>query len=150
MGNFYKVRSLSIVEQDEGIKRKFPQFKRFVNYKKGMWVGSLNPTIWSPKYKIKIIYIMKSKPQVTVIKPELLYAKEKKHLPHVYPENVLCLFDPKKKEWNDRQFIAHTIIPWTSLWLFYYEDWLYTGNWLGGGRHPNKVQNKSKNTRIKI
>lgn len=32
--------------------------------------------------------------------------------------------------------IANTILPWTSLWLYYYEIWLGTGKWEGGGDHP--------------
>lgn len=29
-----------------------------------------------------------------------------------------------------------TVVPWTSLWLFYFEDWLDSGEWRGGGMHP--------------
>jgi hypothetical protein len=29
--------------------------------------------------------------------------------------------------------IATTIIPWLSLWLYYYEVWHATGEWMGGG-----------------
>jgi len=32
--------------------------------------------------------------------------------------------------------IAKTIIPWTSLWLYFFGDWLITGEWNGGGEHP--------------
>jgi hypothetical protein len=31
--------------------------------------------------------------------------------------------------------IALTIIPWLLEWLVYYEAWLVTGEWLGGGVH---------------
>lgn len=27
--------------------------------------------------------------------------------------------------------IAETIVPWTALWLLYYELWLETDEWLG-------------------
>ena len=33
--------------------------------------------------------------------------------------------------------LATTIVPWCSEWLFYYELWLATGEWLGGGVHPH-------------
>ena len=29
-----------------------------------------------------------------------------------------------------------TVVPWTSLWLFYFEDWLASNEWKGGGEHP--------------
>jgi len=32
--------------------------------------------------------------------------------------------------------LADTILPWASLWFFYYEIWLATGEWVGGGEHP--------------
>jgi hypothetical protein len=34
--------------------------------------------------------------------------------------------------------IANTIVPWSVLWLFYFEDWLCTGEWSGGGVHPEQ------------
>lgn len=36
-------------------------------------------------------------------------------------------------EWNSGMLIANTIIPWASGWLFFYEFWLATGQWFGGG-----------------
>jgi len=32
--------------------------------------------------------------------------------------------------------IADTIIAWASEWLFFYELWLATGEWHGGGHDP--------------
>jgi hypothetical protein len=32
--------------------------------------------------------------------------------------------------------IADTIVPWTSEWLMYYEIWLATSDWYGGGVWP--------------
>ena len=151
MGKFYNSKDLSIIQQDQRIKERFPQFiRRRTSYKEGIWDGDLQPTKWSPKYKIKIIYKLKQHPKVSVISPKLLFAKGKGRLPHVYPGNKLCLFYPNKGEWGSDKFIADTIIPWTSLWLFYYEDWFYTGQWKGGGIHPNKKQKSKNEKRIKI
>jgi hypothetical protein len=33
---------------------------------------------------------------------------------------------------HDR-LLAITVVPWISEWLIYYELWLVTGRWLGGG-----------------
>ena len=35
------------------------------------------------------------------------------------------------------QKFAETIVPWACLWLYYYEVWHATGEWLGGGLHPS-------------
>ena len=29
--------------------------------------------------------------------------------------------------------LDQTVVPWTSLWLFYFEDWLSSDEWKGGG-----------------
>ena len=61
-----------------------------------------------------------------------------KELPHVYSqkEQRLCLYYPRGRcAWNSSMGIAKTIMPWTSEWLFFYELWLATGEWLGGGIH---------------
>jgi hypothetical protein len=39
-------------------------------------------------------------------------------------------------------FIDKTIVPWCYLWLFYFEDWLATGEWKGGGIHPETPDGK--------
>ncbi len=40
--------------------------------------------------------------------------------------------------------LADTILPWASLWLFYYEVWLATGEWVGGGEHPGEREDPGK------
>lgn len=154
--NFQNFRNLSIAEQDLRIKNKFPQFKAYhqKNHQEKTWIGELQPTKWSPSYKIKIVYKFNISPIVNVLKPNLILAKGKSSLPHVYSNNELCLFLPKKHEWTSNHFIADTIIPWTSEWLFYYEDWVYSGNWKGGGEHPQRKQknkdSKKNKRKIKI
>ena len=34
--------------------------------------------------------------------------------------------------------IDQTIVPWTILWLFYFEEWLDSNEWKGGGVHPKE------------
>lgn len=40
--------------------------------------------------------------------------------------------------------IADTYIPWAIEWLYYYEIWLVTGEWCGGGIHPTTAKPKSE------
>jgi hypothetical protein len=28
-------------------------------------------------------------------------------------------------------------LPWAAIWLFYFEEWLASGEWKGGGEHPH-------------
>jgi hypothetical protein len=32
--------------------------------------------------------------------------------------------------------IADSVVPWASEWLFFYEIWLPSGEWHGGGEWP--------------
>ena len=62
-------------------------------------------------------------------------------IPHTYGNERPCFFDPKN-DWRPDMKIAVTIIPWLSLWLFYYEVWRATGTWYGGGTHPTEFDPK--------
>jgi hypothetical protein len=59
--------------------------------------------------------------------------REGKYPHHILKHNRLCLYYPKFKEWMPHMFLADTIIPWSSLWLYYYDHWLKYDKWLGGG-----------------
>ena len=105
------------------LRQKFPQFQ----YKgKGVWIGTLQPTPLSPIYKIKIVELRHSFPHVYVLEPKIV-----KDAPHLYSDRSLCLFFPKDFSWSKKSLIAETIVPWTALWLYFYEWWLKTGFWYG-------------------
>lgn len=79
-------------------------------------------------------------PEVFVLSPCLKSLAGNGALPHIYPYNgpgtKLCLWWPKRREWVPQMKLVETFIPWTAEWLWYFEDWLYTGEWDGGGAHP--------------
>lgn len=92
----------------------------------------IKPTEDSENYIVDIIYKQNLSPKVLLISPQLgTYNGKKPH--HLYGEinghPQLCLYYPKNKEWTRFDYIADTIIPWISTWLFAYEYWLITGNW---------------------
>ena len=39
-------------------------------------------------------------------------------------------------DWRPDQKISEFIIPWIAVWLYFYEVWHITGEWLGGGHEP--------------
>jgi hypothetical protein len=49
---------------------------------------------------------------------------------------------PKEWVWCKQSLIAKTIIPWTALWLLYYELWMDIGEWLGPSSHAQPFQQK--------
>ncbi|HLR70454.1 hypothetical protein [Pseudogracilibacillus sp. ICA-222130] len=134
--NFFNKNHIPISQQIIAMNLAFPKFKQAWKKNKVVWTGKLQPTPLSKSYLVEITYSLGMlQPKVLVLDPPLENRGEEK-IPHVYPGNKLCLFRPKKKEWTKQMVIAETIVPWTTLWLYYYEMWHATGKWLGGGEHP--------------
>ena len=104
-----------------------------------VWRGMLKPRakayavniLWWPG-KIDRPYVVIADPPIEP-RPGGTYDQ----IPHLMfdPDNPtrsgLCLFDPDGLEWSDADLIAETTVKWASEWLFYYELWHLTGEWLG-------------------
>ncbi len=131
-----KIRSKTLLEQVNAIRAKCPGFKVTFDRNSLRAIGSLQPTARSETYLVEIKYRHLTPPQISVLKPELIKNFNGDAIPHIYPGEKLCLFYPKYCEFRYIDFISDTIIPWTSLWLYYYEDWHISGDWNGGGIHP--------------
>ncbi len=94
----------------------------------------LKPSVVSKSYDVRIVFTS-LKVSVYVINEKLELAKNRDKLPHVFShdEQKLCLYQFDDNKWTPKQSIASTIIPWASEWLYYYEFWLISGEWHGGG-----------------
>ncbi|RNL88537.1 hypothetical protein ED312_08810 [Sinomicrobium pectinilyticum] len=143
-----KLNGLLASEQLKKIKTDFPELQIVKNtWNSFQLIIQMQPTSISAKYDIKIVYELNRWVKVFVINMELRLAPNRVKLPHVYDtsKQQLCLYSPSKKEWDGFKYIADTIIPWTSDWLYYYELWLPEGKWYGGGHneYPNE-----ENTRL--
>ena len=127
---------LSLIQQQMLLKTTFSKSNvQIVEHKKMIWKYQLKPTPLSLTYDIKLTYCMGERPHVYVIKPmPLKLAAGELSLPHVYDNDKqeLCLF---WKNWDATMPLASTIVPWIADWLYYYEVWLFTGEWEGGGIH---------------
>jgi len=127
------------------LRNAYPDCRINVTDKKLVWESNLQPTPLSKKYAVKIVYRLHNDGEwklKTFIKHpyHLQRAAGKMSLPHVYDNNrqEICLYDPQENEWNPSMYISSTIVPWTAEWLYYYEDWVVTGFWYGGGHHPQR------------
>lgn len=131
-----KIKDKTIIEQMASIKRNYINFTTIVE-RNSLWIkGELQPTSRSDVYTIEIIYHFRKRPIVNILKPVLVKNFKGEDIPHVYPGDKLCLYQPKYNEFKFSDFLSATIVPWTSLWLYHYEVWHVTGDWLGGGEHP--------------
>lgn len=116
------------------LKAKYPGSKSKWKSSRVTWIGKLQPNPLCDTYTIQISWDGRSRrPVVRILHPRLT-PPEGKHLPHVFADDQPCLHFPD--EWDPEMLIADTIIPWTSEWLYFYELWLVTGDWQGGGHEP--------------
>ncbi|MDF1484173.1 MAG: hypothetical protein EON54_02670 [Alcaligenaceae bacterium] len=107
---------------------------------------SISPTLLSREYSCMLIVPRSGFPAMFVLSPDLHLLADGKPLPHIYRSNVqgtkLCLWLPRKNEWTPHMRLLETYIAWTGQWLNYFEEWLSTGNWAGGGEHPREKQKR--------
>jgi hypothetical protein len=131
----FSSRCLTPAQQSYFLTRTFPGFSVFTARNRLRCTGVLRPTPISDAYTVQLEYDPPARPRVCVLRPELRLAEGKTKLPHVFAEGDLCLH--LRGEWRPDQKISEFIIPWISFWLYFYEVWLETGEWLGGGHEPN-------------
>jgi len=101
------------------------------------WRGTLQPRTCSPEYQIQVQYSIRTTPKVKVVWPPLALKA-----PHLYHDGTLCLYWTDEWRWRPDQIIAQTLLPWAALWLYFYELWLDTGEWLGPSSHQTPPADK--------
>lgn len=135
--NFQKTKSLTLGQQVAGMEASWPQLQRQRwSPAEVTWKGCIQPLAICNKYVVLVSYKLNEHPNVQILTPKLEEHQNGAPIPHVYPGNRLCLYLPGVGEWHPSKMLSHTIIPWTSLWLYYYEVWHATGIWKGGGVMP--------------
>lgn len=104
------------------------------------WEFCARPSPMSREYRLVLEYTMWDVPRVIVVSPDLRELARGRKLPHVYSECpiLLCLYLPRTGEWHRGLSLAATVVPWAYLWLYYFEEWLLTDEWTGGGVHPGE------------
>jgi hypothetical protein len=119
--------------------RDFPDSKGAIKKSLLIWRGDIQPTPLSRSYTVEITYSLGKKPKIHIINPSLKKLAGDRVIPHLYSQEdeTLCLFLPWANEWTQNLLLSKTIIPWAYIWLFYFEHWLVTDEWKGGGIHPN-------------
>lgn len=129
-------RNLSLIIQERALKNAFPNAETTRNREEYLKCTiSLTPKSFIQLFKVKI-EIKKGKLEVFVLQPQNLplYPGETS-LPHVYSTSKqrLCLYFPDGTEWHGGILLTDSVVPWISEWVFFYQLWLVTGDWLGGG-----------------
>lgn len=117
---------ISPAVQDGHIRSRFPSFTKGRLGTSWIWTGWLQPSEFSPRFQVRITLPPYSSPTVEVMSPQLA-----PNAPHLYRNGELCLYFPDDWTWTGHDLLVETILPWTASWLFYYDLWTQTGEWLG-------------------
>lgn len=131
------IKSRSLSQQRNELLARFPDSRIGFESPSGFrWYCELQPNEDSPFYTIRIDWFpaKMSYPEVYVCKPKTLRLHSgAKKLPHVWDnkKQKICLH--VRFEWDKSKSIASYYVPWARDWLYYYEVWYVTGEWLGGG-----------------
>jgi hypothetical protein len=135
MAIFNKHKKANPLIQIGAMKSKYPQFK---NKQKGdsiVFTGDLFIKPELPIYNVSIEYRGDLRPIVKINSPALI---EKP--PHTFSDKSLCLYHSDNFKWSTDKLIAKEIIQWTVAWIYFYEYWLQTGEWIG----PEVAHNTDK------
>lgn len=140
---YIRKQTLSFAFQRYLIQKNYPESKCVLEKNRLIWHGFVKPTPLSRTYNIKMICEKERRPKV-ILYGNNIEGLEKKDFPHHFGINkdklevTLCLHLPN--EFNYSLRIIDTIIPWIQEWLYFYEIWLSTGKWLGGGHSLKKIK----------
>lgn len=102
------------------------------------WRWSVQPTPVSRVYQARLACDSRGRPEIFIESPNLGLLSGSRRIPHLYDQDKvrLCLYLPGTGEWTTSKVLADTVVPWTSLWLLFFEEWLWSDEWKGGGIHP--------------
>lgn len=142
----------TIEEQILAMALQWPGFR--VTERSGQsatWEGDLAPDkrIFRTRIGYRVPHLLENvslldvQPRLQVINPLLKSHPDYDQgpIPHVYLSKFtpsmpyLCLFSPSGREWDVTDLIANTTVFWAAEWLYFYEGWLVTKRWRGGGQH---------------
>ncbi|HIP11149.1 MAG TPA: hypothetical protein EYG73_00385 [Arcobacter sp.] len=116
------------------------------------WEFDIKPSDFSRIYKVLLIWdFTKTAPRVYILNDEIHNIAKEKNIPHLYSQEKiqLCLYYPSYNEFSRSMSLCETIVPWTFWWLSYYEEWLHSREWKGGGIHPAINQKDKKVSPLK-
>lgn len=141
-GRYFKSSPISLIQQKVALCSAYKGASCNIDKKNNQlrWSGKIKPTALSKEYTIILVYHHGESPKVLVVGDELEKLDDP-NFPHKYNIDAknkmvrICLY--RHSEFNSSKLLANTIIPWTVEWLYFYELWLATGEWLGGGEHPD-------------
>jgi len=127
----------ALKQQTRGVVELYQRGKGF------RFVFVARPSPLGREYRIMIDRLNRAR--VFVLEPNLRTLADDRTIPHIYstirhpkyPSAIcLCLYHPDRNESPFGTLLSDTLVPWTILWLYFFESWLVSNVWEGGGEHP--------------
>jgi hypothetical protein len=137
----HRLNPMPLLTQKFLLAQSFPAKRCFINGNTLVWEGCVAPSAIGRKYDLRVEYVWRGVPKIFVTRPNLRDTADAvisgRDLPHVYSQEPvrLCVYLPGCGEWHSSKAIAVTVIPWSIAWLGFFEDWVFTNVWSGGGIH---------------
>ena len=135
MGNksFFKPKKITLIKQYYIIESKYRNLiiEKQRDLNSATFDFNIIPSELSQAYTVRMVLSKNNNPKIYVLHPKIK-TRKKKRPPHIYDfdEGRICLFLPRE---INSYSCYDKIVPWIAEWLLFYEIWLVTGNWNGGG-----------------
>ena len=139
MAIYNKKKQANPLKQIEAMKSRFPQFQSKKKDDNIVFIGDLFVKPELPIYRVSVEYKGNLRPTVKVVSPALV-----EDPPHTFDDNSLCLYHSKNFKWNANKLIAKEIMQWTIAWIYFYEYWLQTGEWIAPEVPHNNTEKKDE------
>ncbi len=136
--SYFRGPEHSLTAQHWHLKRLHPAGAGRVVKDRLQWSQRIRPHALAHEYLCRLEYCRYWYPKMCVIDPPLIQLAAGRKLPHVRSTEepvAMCLFLQEEDCWNPSMLLAEVVVPMAYYWLACFEDWLFTGQWHGGGTH---------------
>lgn len=136
---YFRDPTISLTAQLAALRRLYPEGRGAVARDRLMWEQRIRPHPLCHDYLCRLEYSLREFPRCCVIDPQLTSLAGGRVLPHVrsIDEPIsMCLFVYESGCWNSGMLLGKVVVPMAFFWLACFEDWLFSGEWRGGGTHP--------------
>jgi len=106
---------------------RFPWLKaQERGWRRYSFVGRFHPRPEMRAFRVRITLSGVENLRVDVLEP-----RTRPGAPHLYSNGSLCLFHPRIRRTLGVLTIDRAAVSWTAHWLYFYEQWMRLGVWLG-------------------
>lgn len=132
-------QTISLTAQHAHLRALYPEGRGSVCRDRLIWLQRIRPHPLYHEYLCRLEYSTHRYPDFYVIDPPLSQLAGGRKLPHVRTREepiAVCLFFFEETCWAPHMLLGKIVVPMAFFWLACFEEWLFSGEWRGGGTHP--------------